>query len=225
MNKALALLAFCTLAAAGPGHAMDLGLGGARYQVRVDSIKSMRSAGTLRQQFDFSCGSAALATLLTHHYGRPVSEQFVFERMYATGNQAVIRRQGFSLLDMRRFLQTLGYRADGFQLPLARLAEARLPAIVLISTGGYQHFVVIKGIDQGRVLIGDPAAGTLALPLRRFEKMWVNRILFVIHGHPRQPAFNAAADWRAAPRVALSDALKRDSLDALTLPKHGPGDF
>lgn len=219
---ALACAASCTTA---PCAALELGLGGARYELRTESVKSLRMRGTLRQQFDFSCGSAAIATLLTHHYGRAVTEQFVFERMYMAGDQQKIRREGFSLLDMQRFLKSLGYQADGFQLPLAKLAEARLPAIVLISNNGFHHFVVIKGIESGRVLVGDPAAGTMALPLARFERMWVNRLLFVIHRAPSKPAFNLAGDWRAAPRVALADAVNRSGLDAITLPKHGPSDF
>lgn len=224
MNHRIMALA-CAACLAAPCPALELGLGGARYALRTDSVKSLRMRGTLRQQFDFSCGSAAVATLLTHHYGRPVTEQFVFERMYVTGDQQKIRREGFSLLDMQRFLKSVGYRADGFQLPLAKLAEARLPAIVLVSNNGFHHFVVIKGIAAGRVLVGDPAAGTMALPLERFERMWVNHLLFVIHGAPVTPAFNAPGDWRAAPRMALTDAVNRGGLEAITLPKHGPSDF
>lgn len=221
---AAALLAGVILAT--PVAALDFNPAGTRFQVKVASIKELRFRGTLRQQYDFSCGSAALATLLTHHYGKRVSERYVFERMYLAGNQQKIRREGFSLLDMKNFLRTMGYRADGFQQPLSKLAEARLPAIVLISTNGYQHFVVIKGMADGRVLVGDPAMGTQAIPLRRFEQMWTNRLMFVIHaGGNVRPAFNAAADWRAAPRVPLAEGLDRRGLDLVTIPRLGPGDF
>ncbi len=40
-----------------------------RLQRAVVSVKEARFTTTQRQQFDFSCGSAAVATLLTHHYG------------------------------------------------------------------------------------------------------------------------------------------------------------
>lgn len=218
-----AVLAGTVLAA--PAAALDFTPAGARFNVKVASIKELKFRGTLRQRYDFSCGSAALATLLTHHYQRPVSEQFVFERMFLAGDQQKIRREGFSLLDMKRLLARMGFRADGFQQPLEKLAQAGLPAIVLISTNGYQHFVVIKGIADGRVLIGDPAAGTVAVPLERFQSMWSNRLLFVIHGSKTKPVFNAAADWRAAPRLRLSEGLDRRGLELLTIPKLGPGDF
>ena len=224
MNAAANLILAGALIAA-PVAALDFNPAGARFQVNVASIKDLRFRGTLRQQYDFSCGSAAVATLLTHHYGKRVSERFVFERMYLAGNQQKIRREGFSLLDMKKFLKSMGYQADGFQQPLHKLAQAGLPAIVLISTNGYQHFVVIKGMADGRVLIGDPAMGTQAVPLRRFEQMWTSRLLFVIHGSSKRPVFNAASDWRAAPRVHLDVGLDRRGLDLLTIPKLGPGDF
>jgi predicted double-glycine peptidase len=108
-------------------------LGGADYSIPVKSIKEVRQAGTMLQQYDFSCGSAALATLLTHQYGYPATERVIFEEMYARGDQQKIRREGFSLLDIKNFLEARGFHADGFQQPLDKLAEARIPAIVLIS--------------------------------------------------------------------------------------------
>lgn len=213
------------LAGLAPGGAADMTAGGASYRVPVASMKALRFQTTLRQQYDFSCGSAALATLLTHHYGHPVSEAAVFEGMYALGDRARIRREGFSLLDMQRFLAGLGLRADGFELPLPTLFKARLPAIVLVSTNGYQHFVVIKGDGGGRVLLGDPASGTRALALPEFESIWTCRLLFVIHGYAGPVRFNAPADWRAAPAAPWPEGIARRGLELPTLPKFGPGEF
>jgi predicted double-glycine peptidase len=221
--KRIPILLLCALA---PGvRAADLALGGARYDVPVRSMKALRFASTLRQQYDFSCGSAALATLLTHHYGVPVSESSVFEAMWAQGDQSRIRREGFSLLDMQRYLAARGFLADGFRLPLDRLVEAGLPAIVLVTEKGYNHFVVVKGAADGRILIGDPSRGTRAMPRGRFEAAWPTRLLFVIHTAPTQPRFNLGDDWRAAPRAPLADAVARTAPGAVDLPKFGPGDF
>jgi predicted double-glycine peptidase len=188
-------------------------------------MQALRFATTLHQQYDFSCGSAALATLLTHHYGFPVSESTVFAAMWARGDQGKIRREGFSLLDMQRYLAANGFQADGFRLPLDKLIEAGLPAIVLVTEQGYNHFVVIKGFGAGRVLLGDPSSGTRSLSRARFEAIWPTRLLFVIHTAPGEPRFNAADDWRAAPRAPLADAVARTSQGGVDLPKFGPGDF
>jgi hypothetical protein len=191
----------------------------------VTSIKQGRLAGTLMQQFDFSCGSAAIATLLTHHYGTPIDEQTVFTQMYATGDQTKIQSEGFSLLDMKRFLATRGFNADGFEQPLDKLLEARIPAIVLINENGYQHFVVVKGLQGDRVLVGDPAQGTRALPREVFESQWQSKLLFVIHNRMDSARFNLAADWRVAPRAPLGSDMARAGFSGFALQKNGPGDF
>ncbi|WP_449406271.1 C39 family peptidase, partial [Massilia phosphatilytica] len=102
MRRALPLpcvLLGALLGAAG-AHAADLAIaGGARFDVPVKSMRELRFTSTTRQQYDFSCGSAALATLLTYHYGHPISETVAFKAMWDNGDQAKIRREGFSLLD------------------------------------------------------------------------------------------------------------------------------
>ncbi|WP_233556487.1 C39 family peptidase [Noviherbaspirillum sedimenti] len=200
------------------------GIGGG-YSVPVTSMKESRFSSTLRQQYDFSCGSAAIATLLTHQYGVPVTEEMVFQTMYEHGDQAKIRREGFSLLDMKRYLAAYGFTADGFTQPLDKLVEAGLPAIVLINDKGYHHFVVVKGLRDGRVLIGDPATGTRAVERASFEASWVNRVLFVIHNRQEQARFNLVADWGAAPRAPLAAGVRREGLESVTLPKFGSTDF
>ena len=145
---------------------------GGGYSVPATSLKEARQRRTIIQRFDFSCGSAAVATLLTHHYRFPVTEQTVFEAMFNSGDPEKIKVEGFSLLDMKRFLESHGFQADGFEATLEKLAEAGLPAIALINEQGYNHFVVVKGLRDGRVLIGDPASGTRALTQKSFEALW-----------------------------------------------------
>lgn len=221
------LVIFCALGAccSGGAAALDLPVAGASVAVPVTSIREARFRTTLRQQYDFSCGSAALATLLSYHYDYPVSEKQVFEAMFAQGDQDKIRREGFSLLDMKRYLAQRGFEADGFQLPLQKLADAGYPAIVLVAERGYHHFVVVKGIDGGRVLLGDPSGGTRAMSRAAFEAIWLNQLQFVIHRWPGAMRFNQRADWRVAPRPMLGDAISRASLADITLPKNGGGNY
>jgi predicted double-glycine peptidase len=222
------LLCFALLAGAGQSPAQTAYLPSIPMGdviLPVISLKQSRLASTLIQQYDFSCGSAAIATLLTHHYGQPVSEQTVFEEMYAHGDQRKIQSEGFSLLDMKRFLASRGFEADGFEQPLDKLNEAHVPAIVLINDKGYHHFVVVKGVQADRVLIGDPSQGTRALPRRDFEALWSNRLLFVVHNRMEAARFNLAVDWRVAPRAPLASGVGRDGLSGIALPKLGPGDF
>jgi uncharacterized protein len=218
-----ALCAAATWAEAGPVD-LPYQVGGA-YTVRVTSIREARFASTIRQQYDFSCGSAALATLLTHHYRHPVTEDQVFDEMYRIGDQAKIRVEGFSLLDMKRFLEARGFQADGYEEPLEKLVEVGIPAIVLINENGYSHFVVIKGLRDGRVLVGDPAGGTRSMTLRSFETLWTNRVLFVIGNRQDLARFNEAADWRVVPKAPIGGSVGREGLGGVVIPKLGPADF
>ena len=195
------------------------GFGSGEYLLKVTSLKEARFKATTRQQYDFSCGSAAIATLLTHHYHYPVTEQTVFQEMFKRGDQEKIRREGFSLLDMKNYLNAHQFQADGFELPLNKLLESRLPAIVLIADKGYRHFVVIKGMQDGRILIGDPSTGTRAVSRENFDAMWV------IHNRQSIAVFNNQLDWQVAPKAPLATGIQLDSLASMALGKFGPGDY
>ena len=145
--------------------------------------------------------------------------------MFRNGDQAKIRHEGFSLLDMKRYLEAHGFEADGFQEPLEKLASANIPAIVLINDAGYNHFVVVKGTRNGRVLLGDPSGGTRAVTASAFHAAWVNQILFVVSNRQEAAAFNAAADWHAAPSAPIGGAISRQGLGGVVIPKFGPSDF
>lgn len=218
------LLGLCAIGAGAGPVDLPVQIGGA-YAVPVTSLREAKFSAMVRQQYDFSCGSAALSTLLTYHYGFKVSEAQVFEAMFAVGEPEKIRQEGFSLLDMKRYLAAHGFVADGFEAPLSKLSEAGIPAIVLINDHGYNHFVVVKGIGDGRVLIGDPSGGTRALAQRAFEAIWVNQIVFVITNHRELASFNLASDWRVAVRAPLGQGVERGGLGGVTLPKFGAADF
>jgi predicted double-glycine peptidase len=200
-------------------------VGGSTVTIPVRTLQERRFTGTIHQRFDFSCGSAALATLLTFHYAHAVSEDDVFAEMFARADQDKVRREGFSLLDMKQYLDAHGMRAGGYRVPLARLAAAHIPAIVLINEKGYNHFVVIKGITADRVLLGDPAKGARAVSRNEFQRIWQNGIVLVVDRGGGAARFNAQQDWDVEPLAPLKGAVQRDGLWQLVMPKHGPGGF
>jgi len=210
----LSFAALCVALTAAPVSAeVILSNGPAPARLNVVSYRDIPFRTVVRQRYDFSCGSAALATLLRYHYDRNVGEEQVFRAMYQAGDQETIRRVGFSLLDMKQFLEASGYQADGFRLSLDDLEKMNKPAIVMINTAGYKHFVVFKGDDAGRVLIGDPALGLKIYSRDEFTAMW-NGVAFLI----REPAdrFNQAAEWTPWNRSRPGQALPNNSLAELT---------
>jgi predicted double-glycine peptidase len=173
------------------------GEGGGSFTVPVMSWRDIPFRSVVRQQYDYSCGSAAVATLLTYHYGAPVNEATVFRAMWEVGDQARIQEVGFSMLDMKTYLDNAGFGADGLRVDLNRLADAGVPAIALIVRDGYRHFVVIKGISETEVLLGDPTLGLRSTPRAEFEAQW-NGIALVVRRPPAEapaPLFNAPDDW------------------------------
>jgi uncharacterized protein len=198
---------------------------GHTYVLHIATLKEVKYRNTIHQRYDFSCGSAAVATLLTYQYDYPVNEQAVFEQMYAHGDRRKINKEGFSLLDIKLYLQSIGFDADGFHASLDQLQKAGLPAIVLIEDRGYHHFVVVKGVRYGRVLVGDPARGTRAIPLDHFNQLWKNGLLFVIHNRREFAHFNSDSDWRSAPLAPLGTGIDRRGLDTIEMSKYGPGDI
>ena len=220
----VALLVGLMAGAAAGTVELPVQVGGA-YSIPVTSLAEERTRSTVRQQYDFSCGSAAISTLLTHHYGQRVDEQAVFEAMFDAGDREKIKVEGFSLLDMKRYLEARGYQADGFEAPLDSLSSAGIPAVVLLNENGYNHFVVVKGLREGRVLFGDPASGTRSMPRVAFEQKWANQILFVVSNRQEQARFNADSDWQASPRAPLAAGVGGHSQSAFGLPKLSPADF
>lgn len=209
MRAALALVLSLAAGSAAAEVRLTQGTGVAGdVAVKVTSWRDLPFRTVIRQQYDYSCGSAALATLLKHHYGIEVGEADLFTAMYAEGDQEKIRKVGFSLLDMKRYLEARGWKADGFRVPLDKLNETGRPAIALIDLGNYRHFVVVKGVTRDRVLVGDPAFGLKRYARADFEKIW-NGVLFVPRpANGAEAAFNRVAEWRfrtATPGSALSD--------------------
>lgn len=225
---AAAAAAGWVLLGAGPAGAGDVSvrLGGTGVSVPVMSMREARFKSIIRQQYDYSCGSAALASLLTHHYERPTSETEVFRAMWEIGDQESIKKHGFSLLDMKQYLESRGLSADGFRIPLEKLEEAKIPAIVLIDTQGYKHFVVVKGIRNDEVLLGDPALGTTIVPREDFKKAWQG-IVFVIRDQLEvgQRNFNTERDWSVRAKAPVSTARRNDAIGAFQLSLPGRNEF
>ena len=209
--------------------ALPGGFGDNLYNIQITSFKEAKFKSIIRQQYDYSCGSATLASLLTFHYENPVSEQIVFSEMFRNGNQQKIQREGFSLLDMKRYLEKNGYQADGFRAELDKLTQAGVPAITIINTNGYLHFVLIQGVANNQVLVGDPAAGTKVYEQEKFESIWNRRVLFVIRNDVEvgRRNFNGEAQWNSIPNapIAMGVRMTRDSLADFNLLLPSRSDF
>ncbi len=193
------------------------GEAGGNYRVAVMSWWEIPYRTVVRQQFDFSCGSAAVATLLTYHYDKPTPERAAFAQMWKSGDQAAIRKIGFSMLDMKSYLRSAGLRAEGYRLGEKGLLRIKRPAIVLLDLKGYKHFVVVKGVHNGRVLVGDPMLGLNEYSLRDFMTIWNGIGLAVVpEAEAAEAEFNLASDWGPWSKAPLEGSALHVAHDVTT---------
>lgn len=192
-----------------------VGVAGLDVTVSVTSFSEARFLNTIRQEHDFSCGSAAVATLLSYHYEDSVNESEAFQAMYESGDKSLIRRAGFSLLDIKRFLMGRGFESDGFRVSLETLRKISVPAIVLINDDGYKHFVVVKGVDDDYVLLGDPATGSRYMQRHEFEGLW-NGIVFLVKNKKDigERYFNVQEPSGIIARAPVGSVISRDDMQS-----------
>lgn len=156
----------------------------------VLSMLEKRHHNVVLQQWELSCAAAALATILRYQHGIPATERSValgmINRKEYLSNPELLRiRQGFSLLDLKRYADKLGYEGLGLgQLSFQDLIE-HAPIIVPVVLQGYPHFVVFRGATSNSVLVADPAFGNVTMPIYKFKDGWIkykdlNHVGFVV---------------------------------------------
>ncbi len=157
-----------------------------REPVQIKPALEDQFRGIVRQAYDYSCGSAALTTLLNGYVGTQLNEQQTMSGLLRYGEyERIIERRSFSLLDMKRFVAALGLESGGYRGEFSDLVKQGQPAIVPISYAGFKHFVVYKAYKNGRVYVADPALGNISFDEERFKEVWENNTLFLINVAPQ----------------------------------------
>ena len=148
----------------------------------VRSLLEIRQEGVIVQKWETSCAAAALATVLTYSQNDPVSEKVVAQGMLRSTDPIKVKvRGGFSLLDMKHFVETRGFKGAAYKgLSMEELLSLQSP-IVPIDFHGNPHFVVVRGLTaSGEVHLADPAFGNHAMSKGAFQAVWREGIGFVV---------------------------------------------
>jgi len=136
--------------------------------VPVRSWKSLRDARIVKQDLDYSCGAASLATLLNAFYGQNLTEAQILQALDQGDGMA-------SFADMARVLPQFGFRGQGLAADWAQLSRLRMPVVVYLHHRRSEHFSVIRGIDEHTVWLADPSLGNRSFSREQFEQMWQTR--------------------------------------------------
>lgn len=159
-----------------------------RQKEFIEPLSEFRFNNVVRQAYDYSCGSAALTTLLDFYLGRNFQERQVMEGLLQFGDsEKIVERRGFSLLDMKRLVTALGHPSGGFRAEKEDLIKLDHPAIAPIEYAGFKHFVVIRGVKNGHVFVADPSLGNISFTLNRFLEIWDRNVLFIVFPNGHKP--------------------------------------
>ncbi|HGM2232402.1 TPA: C39 family peptidase, partial [Neisseria gonorrhoeae] len=137
-------------------------------KVKIQSWKARRDFNIVKQDLDFSCGAASVATLLNNFYGQTLTEEEVLEKLGKEQMRA-------SFEDMRRIMPDLGFEAKGYALSFEQLAQLKIPVIVYLKYRKDDHFSVLRGVDGNTVLLADPSPGHVSMSRAQFLEAWQTR--------------------------------------------------
>ena len=169
----------------------------------VMSLLEQRQSLVVMQDWDYSCGAASLATLLNFQHGDPATEREIALGLmarpeYVENPFIVNMRKGFSLADLKIFVDARGYRGRGLGHMSLEELVAKAPAMVPIMVHGSSHFVVVRGRHGNRILFADPLFGNRTMTETQFLDAWealedVGRVAFVVERKDGLPPPNRLA--------------------------------
>ncbi len=145
------------------------------------SLYALRFQHVVRQERDYTCGAAALSTILRYVFARNISETEIIDDMLKNTDPEQARKNGFSLLDIKKYVERIGLRGRGYQVDRHSLQTLKIPVIALQKVRGYPHFVVVKRVADGIVYLADPVLGQRQVLLDEFIEAW-NGIVFAVVG-------------------------------------------
>ncbi len=145
---------------------------------QLQPVKTWKAANrdhVVMQDYDYSCGAAALATLLNYYFEDPVSERTILRDIVNHLDKAAFdtrKEDGLSLLDLQQYAERQGYQAAGVRLSITELAKLKGPVLVYLEQPDFRHFAVYRGMRENRVFLADPARGNVRQPVDRFVQEW-----------------------------------------------------
>jgi NHLM bacteriocin system ABC transporter peptidase/ATP-binding protein len=119
---------------------------------------TVRRTPTILQMEAVECGAAALAMVFAHYGVWIPLEQL----RVACG----VSRDGSKASNVVKAARRFGFFSRGFRKEHTTLHELPMPCII---HWNFNHFVVLEGIDRGRVYINDPAIGRRQIDMTELD--------------------------------------------------------
>ncbi|MEM7477332.1 MAG: cysteine peptidase family C39 domain-containing protein [Planctomycetota bacterium] len=151
---------------------------------QVVSWVELKNQNVVMQKQDYSCGAAAVATVLRYYWGEDVTEADVLSTLAISLKPHALQDRtanGLTMADLKVVSERMDYTAAVGQLDtIDELREAKVPLVVSLALGGQDHFVVYRGIRGNCVFIADPIRGNYRLSIPTFLRAWNEKAVFVV---------------------------------------------
>ncbi|HTU26710.1 MAG TPA: cysteine peptidase family C39 domain-containing protein [Pirellulales bacterium] len=154
----------------------------------------IRRQNIVMQGFDYSCGAAALATLLRYFWTDDVNETTVLQAIDKLLTPAELKdrvQNGLAIEDLKRAAIELGYLSEVGKITFSELCQSKVPLLVAITADGYDHFVIVRGVFGENVYLADPMRGNIRVRTSLFQCQWQkNAVLVVLKANIKPPKFS-----------------------------------
>jgi predicted double-glycine peptidase len=157
------------------GSVTSMGTGGIRTEHPVKSWVDFRDQNVVIQRYDYSCGAAALATIMQYYFEDSVTEEEILARIIGpmTDDDLLDReKNGLSLLDLKKCAEQMGYQAAAVRLNYGNIRLLKGPVLIHLVREDYKHFAVLKGSNGDRIYLADPSRGNIRMSVDRFSEEW-----------------------------------------------------
>lgn len=147
------------------------------YRKKPMSYIELRDTNLVRQDYDYSCGAASLATILKFYYQQDTTEQDILNKVFEMKGlkENLTNKLDISFLDLANVAKSYGFRTIALALDFDALSELKIPAIVYIKIRNTEHFSVYKGQSSGFVYLSDPSFGNLKINRTKFIDSFYKR--------------------------------------------------
>ena len=154
-----------------------------RFQQGVCDWRELKRQNIVMQKQDYSCGAAALATVVRYYWEDEVGEEYFLRLILMTLTPAELQervKNGLTMTDLRLAAVKGGYQSTIGKLTFEKLTESKVPLVVGITFRGFDHFVVFRGWDGYYVYLADPIRGNVRLPAWEFVEQWQKNAVLVV---------------------------------------------
>ena len=168
-------------------------------QVYVPSWKELRQRNVVMQTYDYSCGAAALATIIRYYWNDPADERQIVNEILKTMTIDEVKdrmKRGLAMTDLRHAAVDMGYVSSMFTMSFQQLAQARVPLIVPLKIKEFDHFVVYRGMAGGRVYLADSSRGNVRPTIAEFCQQWQKNAVLVVAKRGVMPPMQSALSIR-----------------------------